>query len=99
MRTRGKLLPTKTLRHTNLFKRELRRAAKRGARLDLLEAVVQRLVRGEPLDRRQRAHRLSGEFEQAWECHVTPDLLLIWREFEDEIVLERLGSHSDLFRK
>jgi len=61
--------------------------------------VIRQLADGQPLAPRHRAHKLSGEFEQAWECHVTPDFLLIWRETDEEILLLRLGTHSDLFRK
>ncbi len=92
-------MQSKTLRYASLFKKELRRAARRGERLDLLDHIVRQLREGQPLDRRHKAHKLVGEFKGTWECHVTPDLLLIWRELETEIVLERLGSHSDLFRK
>ncbi|GLU55621.1 type II toxin-antitoxin system RelE/ParE family toxin [Dyadobacter frigoris] len=47
------------------------------------------------LDRKHNAHKLSGY----WECHVRPDVLLIWDENEKLMLLElvRTGTHSDLF--
>jgi len=46
-------------------------------------------------------HLLTGNFKGCWECHVQPDLLLIWQEdIENKaIILQRLGSHSELFGK
>lgn len=46
-----------------------------------------------------KPHTLSGNYKDNWECHILPDLLIIWIENtkEKEIFLVRLGSHSDLF--
>ena len=82
---------------TGRFERDLRRAKRRGKDLDKLWAIVERLLRGDPLDRRHRLHTLSGEWATFRECHVEPDWLLIWRETEGELVLVRTGRHSDLF--
>ena len=51
------------------------------------------------LKKKHKAHKLSGDFNGYWECHVKPDLLLIWSEDEKLMLLElvRTGSHSDLF--
>jgi mRNA interferase YafQ len=52
------------------------------------------------LDRKHNAHKLSGEYSGYWECHVRPDVLLIWDENEKLMLLElvRTGTHSDLFK-
>ena len=51
------------------------------------------------LDKKHKAHKLSGSYKGYWECHVKPDLLLIWDENEQINLLElvRTGTHSDLF--
>lgn len=51
------------------------------------------------LDKKHEAHKLSGTYKGYWECHVKPDLLLIWDENEQINLLElvRTGTHSDLF--
>jgi len=51
------------------------------------------------LEKKHRPHKLSGEYKGYWECHVKPDLLLIWDENEQINLLElvRTGSHADLF--
>ena len=61
------------------FERDLRRIRRRGKDLDRLWSVVERLIKGGPLDRRHRLHRLSGEWTAFRECHVEPGWLLVWQ--------------------
>ena len=84
----------KTTRH---FERDIKRAGKRGKDLDELWRIVESLSRGEPLAARHRPHRLSGEWNRFWECHIEPDWLLIWDETETSLILVRTGTHADLF--
>ena len=83
---------------TTQFKKDLRRARRRGKDLEKLWSVVEQLLSRRSLDPRNRPHRLSGEWSRCWECHIEPDWLLIWdAQHEDALVLVRTGSHSDLF--
>ena len=60
--------------------------------------VLDALVTDQPLDARYRDHDLSGDWAGYRECHVKPDLLLIYRKSDGDILgLARLGSHSELF--
>ncbi len=47
-----------------------------------------------------KPHKLKGNYKDNWECHIKPDLLIIWLQFESPNVvrLVRLGSYSDLFK-
>lgn len=65
--------------------------------LDKLWKIVELLVRGEPLPSRCRRHRLSGQWNRLWECHIESDWLLIWDEAEQTLTLVRTGTHADLF--
>lgn len=85
------------IRTTRRFERDLKLARKRGKNLDKLWAVVERLQMELSLEPRHRPHRLTGDWSPHWECHVEPDWLLIWHDGEDELVLVRTGTHSDLF--
>jgi mRNA interferase YafQ len=87
----------RALRTTRQFDRDLRRAKRRGKTLDKLWKIVELLIRGEPLPSRCRRHRLSGEWNRLWECHIEPDWLLIWDEAEQTLTLVRTGTHADLF--
>ena len=42
-------------------------------------------------------HRLTGDLNGLWECHIEPDWLLIYDVNDDEVLLVRTGTHSDLF--
>ncbi|RGS44531.1 type II toxin-antitoxin system YafQ family toxin, partial [Segatella copri] len=46
-----------------------------------------------------KPHKLSGQYAGSWECHIMPDWLLIWKQYNDELVLvmTNTGSHSDVF--
>ena len=59
--------------------------------------VVSKLLNGIALDKKYKDHFLKGNPEQYKECHLKPDLLLIYRVYRDEIQLIDIGSHSELF--
>ena len=54
----------------------------------------------EKIPQEMNLHELKGEWRGYWECHIEPDLLLIWNEDEKEsiIKLARVGSHANLFK-
>ncbi|MCL2376754.1 MAG: type II toxin-antitoxin system YafQ family toxin [Defluviitaleaceae bacterium] len=85
--------------HTAQFRKGLRKSAKQGKNLKLLEWVVTNLANDEPLPAKCRDHALKGEWKGYRECHVTPDWLLVYKKEDDGelvLVLVRLASHSDL---
>lgn len=82
---------------TMRFERDLKRIRKRGKDIEKLQAIVRKLLKGEPLPPRCRAHPLSGEWKGFLECHIEPDWLLIWKQDRDALILVRTGTHSDLF--
>ena len=88
---------TRRLERTGQFKRDLKKAQKRGKNLDKLWTIVERLLADEPLVPRHRPHRLTGDQAGFRECHIEPDWLLIWSESEEELILVRTGTHADLF--
>lgn len=91
------------LKQTAAFKRDFKREAKGPQRKFLLEnfeALIQTLAKDQPLEERHRDHPLAGEWKDHRDCHVRPDLVLIYRKPDDDTLhLVRLGSHSELFKK
>lgn len=85
------------LRVTTQFKKDLKKAKRRGKSRSKIERIIEKIVAGEPLDQRDKPHRLSGDWAPCWECHIEPDWLLIWDEDADSVTLIRTGTHSDLF--
>lgn len=90
----------RTIRRTGIFKRDYKREQKGRYRKtldgDLLE-VVGLLVSDELPPVRFRDHALIGEWKDCRDCHIRPDLVLIYRKPDDQTLeLIRLGSHSEL---
>ena len=88
------------IRYTTRFRRDYRRekSAQHGKKLDtLLMGVVNLLANDMPLPRRSFDHPLSGEWIDHRDCHIRPDLILIYRR-PDTATLElvRLGSPGEL---
>jgi mRNA interferase YafQ len=90
----------RTVKYTKRFQRDYKReqAGIHGKRLDaLLMEVVDLLAVDAPLPPRNRDHPLSGEWHDCRDCHIRPDLVLIYRKPDAGILeLVRLGSHSEL---
>jgi len=82
---------------TSQFKRDYTKRSRESGLDDLLTALIDRLVAGDLLPTKFRDHTLKGGYAGCRECHLKPDLLLIYVQTEDELRLIRLGSHSDLF--
>lgn len=86
---------------TTSFKKDYKRESKgkyRNILDDQLEAVLCVLVNDQPLDAHYRDHDLSNNWSGYRECHIKPDLLLIYRKHNHDVLrLARLGSHSELF--
>lgn len=89
------------VKSTTTFRKDYRRALKRGLNITLLETVIRILASGSPLPDEYRDHALSGNWRGHRECHITPDWLLIYRIDANVLVLtlSRTGTHSDLFGK
>jgi len=89
------------IRYTTQFKRDFKRIIKSGAPKNIestLEAVVNHLVNDIPLPASLRDHALKGVYLGSRECHVRPDVLLIYEKSEgNTLLLIRLGNHSELF--
>lgn len=61
--------------------------------------ILLSLANGKALEPKYKDHKLKGEYKDFRECHVHPDLLLIYQKYEDIMILKALdiGSHSELF--
>jgi mRNA interferase YafQ len=90
----------RTIELTGTFKRDYKRVAK-GRYREALESnfkvVIAALANDQPLADKHRDHALSGEWNDHRDCHIKPDLVLIYRKPDDLVLqLVRLGSHSEL---
>jgi mRNA interferase YafQ len=90
----------RTIERTAQFKRDYKRESK-GRHRDVLDSllmeVLMHLVHRKRLQIKYRDHALSGPWEDHRDCHLRPDLVLIYRLPDDNTLqLVRLGSHSEL---
>lgn len=85
------------LSQTTQFKKDIKKQIKRGKNPQNLKRVVELLLNEMPLPEKNKDHPLIGNWIGRRDCHIEPDWILIYRKSEDEIRLERTGSHSDLF--
>jgi mRNA interferase YafQ len=83
------------------FKKSLKKYLKNPTEKKLIIEVIELLQMGgsDSIPKKMKPHKLIGNYKDCLECHILPDLLLIWEqdEIKKEIYLLDIGSHSDLF--
>jgi mRNA interferase YafQ len=93
----------RTIKYTTSFKKDFKREKKgqyrKSVEIDLAE-VLTLLQADTTLPDRYRDHALTGNWKGYRDCHIKPDLLLIYQKTDQDelLILElvRLGSHSEL---
>ena len=86
--------------YSGQFRRDTKRAIKRGKDLEKLKTVARLLIAGEPLPASYKDHFLLGDWAHYRECHIEPDWLLVYKILDGGLTVrfERTGTHADLFR-
>ena len=92
----------RTIDRSSAFKRDYQRVKatpRHSHDLDQwVPATVAALSIDQALPESYRDHALNGKWANYRECHLKPDLLLIYQKADaDTLRLARLGSHSELF--
>lgn len=82
---------------TGAFKRDVKRAERRGKDLAKLRRLLSSLINQTSLPERYRDHPLKGKWAGCRDAHVEPDWLLIYQIDGDQLILLRTGTHADLF--
>ena len=90
----------RTIEYTTQFKRDYKREIKgkhKAVFSNLFVEIIDTLARDEPLAAKHRDHALSNNWQDHRDCHVKPDLVLLYRKPDMKTLqLVRLGSHSEL---
>ena len=89
----------KEIVRSKLFKKDFKLAVKRGKNPKKFELVIDLLISNSLLPQKYKNHKLSGDYKGFQELHIEPDWLLIYMITKNAIMLERTGTHSDLFKK
>ncbi len=85
--------------YTTQFKKDYKRLKRQNKDLAKMQSIIRLLVNGQPLDPKYKDHSLTGNWKGHRDCHLAPDWLLIYRKTDNNLCLERTGSHSELFKK
>lgn len=88
-----------SINYSKRFEKDVKRCKKRGYKLQALFDVIGMLEDTGALPPEYRPHKLSGDREGQWECHIQSDWLLVWEQNDTELTLLLLetGTHSDLY--
>ena len=90
------------LEPTTKFKKDLKKIKKSEKDFKAVVKVLKQLQKGgvSEIPKKMKSHQLKGDYKDNWECHIKPDLLIIWFQIDEHQVIRliRIGSHSDLFK-
>lgn len=90
------------LEPTTKFKKDLKKIKKSQKHYNAAVDVLKKLEKGgvSEIPQFMIPHKLKGNYKDHWECHIKPDLLIIWFQMEASGVIKliRIGSHSELFK-
>ncbi|MCK4744775.1 type II toxin-antitoxin system YafQ family toxin [Candidatus Parcubacteria bacterium] len=86
-----------SVKYSSKFKKDIKKI--NNPPIKKSQKIIDLLIAGKKLDRNHQNHKLQGEFKNCYECHISPDILLIYKVKKQEllILLLRIGSHSELF--
>lgn len=88
----------KKLKPSGQYKKDYKRFRNNPKKVEKLFRILNLLQNELPIPEENRPHMLSGVYSGYMECHIEGDFLLIWFDpSTDEIIIVRLGSHSELF--
>lgn len=86
----------RTVFPTNQFKRDIKKQYMELITPQWIE-VLDCLIYNKTLAPRFRNHALAGDKKHLMDCHVKPDLVLLYEyQGDTDLILHRLGSHSEL---
>ncbi len=85
--------------YTKQFDKDVKLAKRRGKNLEKFEMIARTLLAGQTLDPIHRDHRLLGNYIGRRECHIESDWLLIYKIDAPRLIFERMGTHSDLYKR
>ena len=87
------------VKYSKRFDKDLKLCIKRGLNVQLISDAIRLLATNGSLPAQYRPHKLSGNLDGIWECHIQPDWLMMWEQNDSQLTLLflRTGTLSDLF--
>ena len=87
------------LHYTTQFKKDYKKIKKQNKDLVKIRVVIKTLADQQILEPKYKDHQLSGNWKDHRDCHIEPDWILIYQRVDNDLILERTGTHSELFKK
>lgn len=91
------------IKFTSSFKKSLKKVLKQGKEFKKIKTIIVKLANKEELEIKYKNHELNDnkKFKNCKECHVEPDWLLVYKYYENDLILllVETGSHSEIFKK
>lgn len=82
---------------TRQFKKDFKKYKHNQKIIDEFNDVLEILVNGNQMPEKYHDHPLTGNYKGSNECHVKPDVLLVYNVTGEILTLQRIGSHSEIF--
>lgn len=91
------------IKFTSSFKKSLKKVLKQGKEFKKIKTIIVKLANKEELEIKYKNYELNDNkiFKNCKECHVEPDWLLVYKYYENDLILllVETGSHSEIFKK
>lgn len=91
------------IKFTSSFKKSLKKVLKQGKEFKKIKTIIVKLANKEELEIKYKNNELNDnkKFKNCKECHVEPDWLLVYKYYENDLILllVETGSHSEIFKK
>jgi mRNA interferase YafQ len=87
------------LHYTTQFKKDYKKIKKQNKDLSKLRIVIKKLVDQQTLESKYKDHQLTGNWKGHRDCHIESDWILIYKIADNALILERTGTHPELFKK
>lgn len=85
------------IKETTPFKKDFKKYYRDMRIKSILTDVLTIIINNQELPIKYKNHMLKGEYKNYYECYLLPDLLLIYKIDNNNLILTRMGSHSELF--
>lgn len=87
------------VKYLKSFKNDLKKFKHDKENLELIKNIIEKLADDEILEKKYKDHALKGKLKAFRECHIKPDLLLMYQKLDKELILNcvRISSHSQIF--
>ena len=87
------------IKRTKAFKKDLKNLKMSDQQYQKYISYISKLINNEPLPTEARDHNLTGEWRDTREFHIGGDLIVLYQKTNEELILIRIGTHSQIFKK